>query len=111
MVILTSAALAGSSDGIAGPALWMFAIGFAFGPSLTPPRATDMGPKTLGDLLERVVGEGLWALVKGGVVWLLAIPVGWIPVAVVMERPEYWTMMGLAVALGFMKLAFVMAVV
>ena len=112
-VILTSAALAGGSEGIVGPVLWMFAIGFAFGPSLTPPRATDLGgPNTLGELLyERVVGEGLWALMKGGVVWLLAIPVGWIPVATVSERPEYWTMMWLAVVLGFMKWSFVMTVV
>lgn len=111
-VILTSAALTGSGDGMTGSVMWMFAIGFAFGPSLTPPRATDLGgANTLGELLEeRVVGEGLWALVKGGIVWLLAIPVGWIPVATVTERPEYWTMMVLAVCLGLMKWSFVMIV-
>ena len=112
VLILTAPALTANQEGIAGPMVWMFAIGFAFGPSLTPPRATDLGGSyTIWELFyDRVIGQGVWALVKGGVVWLLAMLVGLIPGDTIV-RPEFWTMFFLALILGSMKLSFVMGVV
>ena len=95
-----------SHQDTAAAVLWTFVVGFSFGPVLDPPFHIKDQYEDLYEKLNRFIGNVIYALFKGMVVSLVALPLGLFDVFRI-GRIEIWSTLLIGMILSYFKIGFV----